>query len=682
MLKGTLHALCLPRAAGNPPAVLLEKLFIMLSHLRNSARPLRRVCVWAAATVFATQLGVAAATAAAEPGPAQAVAAEGGVEARQTNAASNGPALWSLRPVVKPSLPVVVRTEWPRQAIDQFVLARLEKQGWEPAPDIDPRRLARRVYFDLWGLPPAPEQVEQFVNDPSPQAYEALVDRLLADPRYGERWGRHWLDVVRFAETNGYERDAPKPFAWQYRDWVIRAFNEDMPYDRFVLEQLAGDELPDASEQTLTATGFLRVGTFDDEPNDPLQYRFEQLDDLMHTTGTAFLALTLKCARCHDHKFDAIPQQDYYALLNFFVSGKPAEGEVLAFTDQGPQAPPVRLLKSGDPRHEQDVVPPGFLTLLPSVYRQVEPPPAGAATTRWRTQLARWIADPHNPLTARVMVNRVWQHHFGQGISRTPDNFGLLGDEPSHPELLDWLAADFMEHGWQLKRLHRTVVLSRTYRMDSVHPRGAEYAQRDPENRLLWRMNRRRLEAEAVRDAMLAVSGELSRRVGGPSYYPPIPAEALEGLSRKEAAWGTSPPEELGRRSIYIFTQRSLLVPLLTSFDFPDTTQPCCQRNVSIVAQQALALLNNEFVIEQSRQFARRVQHERPGELAAQVARAWLVALGRAPATAELHAALEHIARQSERFAQSLPPHAPVDELALASLCQVLFNTNEFMFVD
>ncbi len=590
--------------------------------------------------------------------------------------------LWSLRPVEKPALPEVARIDWPRHAIDHYILAGLESQGWEPAPDAHPQRLVRRVYYDLWGLPPTPEQVEEFVSDPSSATYEAIVDRLLADHRYGERWARHWLDVVRYAETNGYERDAPKPFAWKYRDWVIRAFNEDMPYDRFVLEQLAGDELPDANEQSLAATGFLRVGTFDDEPNDPLQYRYEQLDDLMHATGTAFLALTLKCARCHDHKFDPIPQQDYYALLNFFVAGKPAEGEVLAFTDQGPEAPPVRLLTSGDPRREQEVVPPGFLTLLPSVYRQVEPPPAGAATTTWRTQLARWITDPRNPLTARVLVNRVWQHHFGHGLSRTPDNFGVLGDEPSHPELLDWLASDFMEHGWQLKRLHRAIVLSRTYCMDSVHRCEADYAGRDPENVKLWRMNRRRLEAEAVRDAMLAVSGQLSSRLGGPSFYPPIAAEALEGLSRKGAAWGQSPPEELGRRSIYIFTQRSLLVPLLTTFDFADTTQPCCQRNVSLVAQQALALLNNEFVVDQSRHFARRLQGERPGSLAVQIDRAWRLALGRAPEAQELQAALAHVAAQRERFMRTMPADAPVDELALASLCQVLLNTNEFMFVD
>jgi hypothetical protein len=609
----------------------------------------------------------------------------GQTEAAATHAAAAADATtwWSLRPIQKPPLPAVVRSDWPRHAIDHFVLAGLEAQGWQPAPDQQPQRLLRRLYFDLWGLPPTPEQVEDFLRNPSTEAYELLVDRLLADHRYGERWARYWLDIVRFAETNGYERDAPKPFAWKYRDWVIRAFNEDMPYDRFVLEQLAGDELPDAAPHTLAATGFLRVGTFDDEPNDPLQYRYEQLDDLMHATGTAFLALTLKCARCHDHKFDPIPQQDYYALLNCFVPGKPADTEnVLAFTDQGPEPPTVRLLKSGDPRREEHVVPPAFLSLLPSVLRTIQPPPPGASTTTYRTQLARWIADPRNPLTARVIVNRVWQHHFGQAICRTPDNFGVMGSEPTHPELLDWLAADFMEHGWQIKRLHRAILLSRTYSMDSLHPREAELVEHDPENTRLWRMNRRRLEAEAMRDAMLAASGQLSSRLGGPSFYPPLPAEALEGLSRKGAAWGTSPPEEWGRRSMYIFSQRSLPVPLLTAFDFPDTTQPCCQRNVSLVAQQALALLNNEFVVEQSRLLARRLRAERPVSLPAQIDLAWRLTLSRAPAPEELHAALAHVDAQCQRFLQALPPDAPVQELALASLCQVLFNTNEFIFVD
>ncbi len=389
----------------------------------------------------------------------------------------------------------------------------------DPAPPLARERLIRRVYFDLWGLPPEPHEVRAFLADDSPQAYERLVDRLLASPHFGERWARYWLDVVRFAETNGYERDAEKPGAWRYRDWVVRAINDDMPYDRFVLEQLAGDELPDANENTRAATGLLRVGTFDDEPNDPLVYKYEQLDDLIGATTTSFLALTVKCARCHDHKFDPIKQTDYYSMLGFFIAGRADESkELLAYTDGGREADPVKLLGGGDPRREGDVVPVGYLSMLPRLARAVELPPADAKTTHRRTQLAQWITDPANPLTPRVAVNRLWLHHFGEGLCRTADNFGVMGTAPTHPELLDWLAADFVEHGWQAKRLHKMILMSSTYRMDSTHPRQAEYATRDFANQHWYRTNRRRLEAEPLRDAMLAVSGELNLKAGGPSF--------------------------------------------------------------------------------------------------------------------------------------------------------------------
>ncbi len=286
----------------------------------------------------------------------------------KTGPSSNGTRqLWSLAPVVRPALPAVDDVGWPRTPIDPFILAPLEKRGWRPAPPASRERLMRRAYFDLWGLPPAPEEVRAFAADQRPDAYERLVDRLLASPHFGERWARHWLDLVRFAETNGYERDALKAGAWQYRDWVIAAINNDKPYDRFVVEQLAGDQLADADEETRVATGFLRVGTFDDEPNDPLKYKFEQLDDLIHATSTAFLAVTLKCARCHDHKFDAIPQTDYYAVLNFFIGGKPADGPLLAFTDAAGTRPEVRLLAGGEPTHPGAAVPPGFLSMVSAV---------------------------------------------------------------------------------------------------------------------------------------------------------------------------------------------------------------------------------------------------------------------------------------------------------------------------
>ena len=612
--------------------------------------------------------------------------------------------LWSLEPVVKHEPPQVKRQDWGTGPIDRFILAKLEATGFEPAPPLERAKLIRRVVFDLWGLPPTSEDVRAFVADDSPQAYERLIDRLLASPHYGERWARYWLDVVRFAETNGYERDAEKKGAWKYRDWVIKSLNDDKPYDRFVLEQLAGDEIAGANEESLVATGFLRVGTFDDEPNDPLKYKYEQLDDLIHATSTSFLAITLRCARCHDHKFDPIPQTDYYAALNFFVGGRAAEGDVLAYTDKGRDSPPVKLLNAGDPRSEGDVVPPGFLSMVASVQKTVEPPREGAKTSGRREQLARWITDPKNPLTARAMVNRVWLWHFGEGLSRTPDNFGVMGTAPTHPRLLDWLAADFIENGWHIKRLHKMILLSSTYRMDSSHAKGAEYANKDFANEHWYRTTRHRLEAEPLRDAMLAVSGQLNAKAGGPGFYPPASKQALEGLSKKGAEWGTSPPDEQRRRSIYMFTKRSLLLPLLTVFDSSDTTQPCVQRNVSTVAPQALALLNNDFVHQQSNALARRVQQEAGSDPAARAERAWWLALQRAPTDSERNVAMEHLKSQAEHFAaaKQSPRVAGVDghrvpvvgeppdrdsvgdaeHLALASLCHVLLNTNEFIYVD
>jgi hypothetical protein len=596
--------------------------------------------------------------------------------------------LWSLAPVTRSGLPPVKNVAWTKTPIDRFILANLEAQNWEPASAISRQRLIRRVYFDLWGLPPDPESVRAFVADASPEAYERLIDGLLASPHYGERYARYWLDLVRFAETNGYERDALKPNAWQYRDWVIQSLNDDKPFDRFVLEQLAGDELPDASDETRVATGFLRIGTFDDEPNDPLKYKFEQLDDLIHATSTAFLAITLKCARCHDHKFDPIPQTDYYAMLNFFVGGKPAAGPLLAYTDAGPQSPTVQLLQGGDPTRPGATVAPGFLTMAVAVSRAVDPPPPDAKTTGRRTQLARWITDPRNPLTARVIVNRLWQHHFGEGLVRTPDNFGTLSSPPSHPELLDYLAGKLVEGGWRLKRLHRLIMLSSAYQMDSTHPLEAEYSRADFANALCWRANRRRLESEPLRDAMLAVSGQLNGKIGGPSFFPPATKESLEGLSKKGAEWGQSPFDEQCRRSVYMMTKRSLLLPLMTTFDFSDTTQPCSQRNVSTVAPQALALLNNEFVHGQSGALAARIIAEAGSAPAPQIERAWWLALGRPPSDDERQAAIAHLAAQQAHWgSRSVKDQKPLEDgeaarFALASLCHVLFNLNEFIYVD
>ncbi len=606
----------------------------------------------------------------------------------KTTATRGGRDIWSLQAVRMAAVP---RVEGAGNPVDAFLLAKLEERGWSFAPPADRRTLLRRVSFDLVGLPPSAEEVEAFERDPAPDAYERIVDRLLASPHYGERWGRHWLDVARYAETCGYERDQEKPFAWKYRDWVIRALNDDKPYDRFVVEQLAGDELPDRTEQTLIATGFLRLGTWNDEPNDAHEYKYERLEDMVHVTSTAFLGMTVKCARCHDHKFDPIRQDDYYRLAAAFWAG-PIEpgsrgvlggpdpklvGDVLAWTDVRPDPPPLHLLKKGDPRRPERVVSPGHLSLLPALDKPIAPPPSGARTSGRRLAVARWIVDPANPLTPRVWVNRLWLHHFGQGLVRSPDNFGFTGEKPTHPELLDWLAAELVRGGWKTKRIHKLLVTSHAYRQASLHPRQEEIAKTDAGNRLLWRAERRRLDAEALRDALLFASGKLDRaRLHGPSFLPEISREALEGWSTKGAAWKASPPSEQGRRSVYAFTKRGLLSPLMTTFDSADTTLPCGQRDVTIVAPQALALLNNPFIHQQSEALARRAMDE-PSH-ASRVTRAWRLALSRPPRPTELKAALTHLDVQGRRFGAA----GDADFLALASVCHALVNTNEFIYVD
>jgi hypothetical protein len=595
----------------------------------------------------------------------------------KTDASKPKGPLWSIQPIARTAPPKVRNTKWIVNPIDAFILSKLEKRGLSPAPRANRRTLIRRLYFDLVGLPPTPGEIAAFLADRSADAWPRLVDRLLASPRYGERWGRYWLDLVRYADTNGYERDAEKPYAWKYRDYVIDAFNSDMPYNRFVLEQLAGDELPNRNEKTLTATGFLRVGTWDDEPNDPLQYRYERLDDLVHAATTAFLGLTVRCARCHDHKFDAIPQRDYYAIANAFHNGylDPGDRElqggpppsrlkapVLGFTEPGSTAKPLRLLINGDPRREADIVPPGYLSMLSAVRREMVPPNPEADTTRRRTQLAQWITDPANPITSRVWVNRIWQHHFGEGLSRTPNNFGVKGALPSHPELLDWLAVQLTsaENGpaWTIKKLHRLILTSNTWQMSSQHPQHAAHAAIDAENTLLWRAHRRRLDADALRDGMLAVSGNLNLRMGGRGFVPTVAKEALEGLSRKGAEWQPSPPEEQNRRTVYMFLKRALIPPMLAVFDFPDTTQPLEARDVSLVAPQALTLLNNPFVRQQSEDLARRAQHLGGSDRHRQVVEAFRLALGRAPSAREMSLAMQHILRY-----QSKPSPSPKSSL-------------------
>lgn len=608
---------------------------------------------------------------------------------------------WSLQPIQKPAPPVLASRPQPAHPIDAFIQSQLEQQGLTPAPQAERPVLIRRLYYDLVGIPPTPAQIADFVQDDAANAWEKVIDQLLASPQYGQRWARYWLDLARYADTSGYERDQPKTFAWKYRDWVIEAFNRDMPYQQFVIEQLAGDELEHATEQSLIATGFLRLGTWNDEPNDQADYQYERLEDLVHTTTTAFIGLTVKCARCHTHKFDAIEQEDYYRVASAFwpgpiltrdpqLLGGPSAQEVgfenvLAWTDITATPSELHLLKDGDRQKPQQPVPPASLSCLPALFRTFDPPPPDAKTTGRRLQLAKWIANPENPLTWRVAVNRLWQHHFGEAIVRTPDNFGFLADPPTHPQLLDWLAADFVSHG-SLKRMHKLILTSQTWQQASQHPEEEAYNLVDSANRLWWRAQRQRLDAEALRDSMLAVTGELDLTLGGECFRPTLAAEALEGLSKKSDAYEASPRDQQNRRSIYGYLQRSLLPPLMTAFDLSDATGPCGQRSVTLVPTQSLALLNNQFVHDRSQHLAELILVDST-ETTEQAQRVWSAILRRTPSRSELAASVQHLDKQRAAFAEQvelLPAgdKRTSEQLALASLCHVLLNSNEFIYVD
>jgi hypothetical protein len=605
--------------------------------------------------------------------------------------------------------------------IDAFVLARLERQGIEPAPPADRRTLLRRVTLDLLGLPPTPAEQRAFLDDRSPDAYERVVDRLLASPHYGERWARHWLDVARYADTNGYERDGAKPSTWRYRDYVIAAFNKDKPFDRFLTEQLAGDEMDGADAETQIATTFLRLGTWDDEPAEPMVDRYDQLDDVLGTTAAAFLSVTLRCARCHDHKFEPFTQADYYRMLAVFeplkrpqharvdldlpvgsaaelaadrtarargLAGLLAPGAPALFKlapqvaagDRLPHAyiwyedgtvPVTHVLHRGDPGKPKQAVEPAVPAVL--TRQQPDPPRPRAHSTGRRLWLARWLTRPDNPLVARVMVNRIWQHHFGRGLVATANDFGTVGEPPTHPELLDWLASEFVARGWSVKALDRLIVLSSTYRLAATSRPDA--ARLDPKASLLGRWRPRRLEAEAVRDSMLAASGQLNPQMGGPGVYPTLPRAVLEGQSRPGDGWGHSDARQASRRSMYIFVKRSLAVPELEVLDTPDTTSSCDQRIVSTVAPQALTFLNGGFANEQARQFAERLDREVGKDSAAQVRRAFEVALCRLPRAEEMEAGLAFLAAEQQSAKDGGPS-------ALAAFCLVLLNTNEFVYLD
>jgi hypothetical protein len=655
---------------------------------------------------------------------------------------------WALRPVQRPNVPVAQPGDDVRNSIDAFIAAELHKAQLTPAAEADRRTLIRRLTFDLTGLPPTPEEVAAFTADSRPDAYDRLVDRLLASPHYGERWGRHWLDVVRFAESHGYERDDPKPNAWKYRDYVVDSLNRDKPYDRFLTEQLAGDELPDASAETKVATGLHRLGLIDDEPADPVMDRYDQLDDMVKTVGTTFLGVTLHCARCHDHKFDPIKQADYYRFVSFFEPTKPyvrdsiesislpladrAELErhrvlseaverqlgalkqrlseiggndaklkasieaqiavleknkpggiayALGLTDASPNPPATKIRVRGDAHKPGDEVAPGFIKAIDDRTPSIIPAPA-ATTTGRRSALARWITSPDQPLTPRVIVNRLWHHHFGRGIVGTPSDFGAMGEAATHPELLDWLACELVHSGWSLKHIHRLIVTSAAYRRSNDWNDTA--GESDPHNTLLWRFTPRRLEAEPVRDAILAVTGSLNKQAGGPSVMPPIDKAVLAGQSRPGNGWTVSPPEQQTRRSVYVFVKRTLPLPELEVLDAACTDEPTPKRAVTTTAPQALTMINSEFMHEQASRFVQRLKVECGDDPARQVERAFQLAYTRVPTAEERAASLAFLGEQESlviRREKAEERAQPRDE-AVRAFCLVLLNSNEFLTVD
>ena len=704
--------------------------------------------------------------------------------------------------------------------IDAFLAARLSEHGVERAPRADPSTLVRRAYLDLVGLLPPPEVVDAFAGDPTQEAWATLVDSLLNSPRYGERWGRHWLDAVRYADSSGYEHDYDQPHAWRYRDYVIQAFNDDKPYDRFVQEQLAGDEVEHQNFETLTATGMLRVGprVLFREKDNP-QYRYNYLDDIIATTSRVFLGLTVDCARCHDHKFDEISQMDYYRTMAVFFPyvrydfpladpeavrrhaeateavnkrieplerqiasleapykklarqraleefpeeiqiavrtpdeqrtpgqkllaaqvrsiGSGGHAELMPAADRervaeikariaelekefpeplpaamgirdgdyrfapdglgdepqpgkgdredfsgiqgtwlptaGYQPPAAHFLPNADYRNKGEVIEPGYIEALSRDQPFRPQRPSHRVSSGRRLALAQWITSPANPLTARVMANRIWMHHFGEGLVFTASNFGRMGTRPTHPELLDWLATEFVRQGWSIKAMHRLIMTSESYQMASSHADARAQAA-DPENKLLWRYRQRRLEGEVIRDIILDVAGNLNLQAGGPGFFPPIPDQVRESFPKGK--WDAMPDGPANwRRSIYAYAKRGLRYPLFEVFDQPSMNVTCERRTTTTVPTQALTLLNNEFALRQAERFAKRVwKLGDSGE--SRIRNAYRIALGRSPTQSEMEANRSFLQRQTEY-------HGGDALAALTDLCDVILNLNEFLYVS
>lgn len=678
---------------------------------------------------------------------------------------------WAFQPVQDPPVPAVAQGNPQAIAnpIDAFVLAKLEKEGLQPAPPADKRTLIRRATFDLTGLPPTIDEVDAFLADQSPEAFAKVVDRLLNSPAYGERWGRHWLDVARYADSNGLDENTAFANAWRYRDYVVNAFNQDKPYDQFIQEQIAGDLLPPSDDPAVqterhTALGYLVLGPKLLAEPDKQKMMLDIADEQLDTIGKGLMGLTMGCARCHDHKFDPIPTRDYYSLLAIFSSTRtmqnlntvakaferPLGGEenpevVEARKKLAEAREAVKKLEQEfgktpemdkEKRHEihlkaekiraeikeleKVAVPPAFTlsveegseaaynTLPRNLHVQIrgnyvtpgeEAPPvflriiegenpkpfvgttpntkdkAEKAKIRFgavressgRLELANWLTDPNHPLTARVWVNRIWLHHFGQGIVRSPDNFGLLGERPTHPELLDWLAARLVENGWSTKAMHRLIMLSNSYQMGSAF--NPQAAQRDPENQSLWHFPRRRLEAEAIRDAVLVVADNLDDRLGGTEF----PHGNFEYVR--------NPKYDITRRSIYLPVIRNNVFPYFQTFDFPDPSTMIGQRSITVVAPQSLYMLNSPFVQKQAELFADRLQ-QAGDDAEKRIEMAYKIAYSREPSTEETSKMLGFIQKFSDSLAEAEPDAEKRNRLAWRAWCQTLMASSEFVFLN
>jgi hypothetical protein len=618
---------------------------------------------------------------------------------------------WAFLPRAHPAPPTfdsAADKAWTKSPMDAFVLARMQEESLSHAPQADRATLVRRVTFDLTGLPPTPAEVSAFINDRSANAWEKLVDRLLASEHYGEHWGHHWLDIVRFAETEGFEYDNLRPDAWRYRDYVIRAFNNDKPYDRFVQEQLAGDEIAPKEDETLIAAGFNRLGPVRRNAGNQAvaSSRNEQLTEMTNIVGAGIMGVTLGCARCHDHKFDSFRQSDYYRVQAFFAPLQPfdlitasdqeqtawkakatpiqahiaqLQKEITQATKAGasttelmakleeeqdalPAALPslftvrddfankaqIHLLPRGDFEHPGDAV--GMR--LPGVFLPDGAPELPEDTANPRELLAQWLTSADNPLTARVMVNRIWEYHFGRGIVATPNDFGRMGERPVNAELLDYLANEFVAGGWSVKHMQRLILLSNTYQQSS-----APDTDRDPDGRYVARFPRQRLEAEQIRDAMLSVSGLLNQKTSGPGVMVPIDKTLVQALYK--------------RRSVYLIYKRNLELPFMQVFDAPDMTLSCPRRESSTHAPQALEMLNGDFANQMAKAFSARLLKEAGPDHRRQIELAWRLAVSRAPKPAELKMAMQFLNVDAAGESQAR------DQLALA-----MFNLNAFLYVN